>query len=331
MTDGSLPSYSVVVEMENAQRIDWQEITIMLQTLAEQVRENRPTDGTRPQVILSQAGVPADNDTLLAAVQKHVPTLVEVADFECVNVPNGRYYQLKNAGLQRAKNDLVVLLDADLLPEPGWLAQLLKPFQQSTTLATNGLTYLGHRSFLSRTLALIWIFPLRERDDRAANRRPLNANNCAFRADWLRANPFPIDNGFKVSCTKLTQQLRSNGGDILRVPAYAKHAPLQGWRFLLWRALVTGRDADRKFADMKSTSRSRRLLNALKFWFKSESRVLKRIATKARTVAMPLWEVPGAMFLGCLFYSLALLGQMAAAVGLTRDVPEQIPAYVENH
>jgi cellulose synthase/poly-beta-1,6-N-acetylglucosamine synthase-like glycosyltransferase len=54
---------------------------------------------------------------------------------------------------------VIVLLDSDAQPEPGWLQALLAPFQLADTICVNGYTYLGHSDFISRTLALIWVFP----------------------------------------------------------------------------------------------------------------------------------------------------------------------------
>lgn len=321
----------MVVEMENASTISWEEVGSTLRILAAQVRDlGKFPAGRRPQILITHPGSAAESPALLEKITELVPELGEVARVECVSVPGGRYYELKNAAIQQADGDWIVFLDSDCVPEPGWLATLLAPLAEGKFVAVSGHTYLGHFNLLSRTLALVWIFPLRDHDARGANRRSLNINNCAFQADWLRANPIPIDNGFKVGCTKLVQQMAQRGGKLTRVAAFARHAPLTGWRFFMWRALVTGRDADRKFADMKSTSRWRRLLSAGKFWFKMECRALRRVLTHHRYVAMPLWEVPCAAALGSLFYSLALLGQLARVAGWASDRPEFVPDFAKH-
>jgi len=159
----------------------------------------------------------------------------------------------------------------------------------------------------------------------------LNANNCAFRTAALGPNPFPIDNGFKVGCTKFMKQLQARGIELVRAPAYVKHAPLTGLRFLIWRGLVTGRDADRKVADLKSRSRWRRLRSALSFWLRMELRVIRRVLTHYHHVSLPIWQVPVAIVLGLAFFGLALVGQTSRVLGLTAEQPEYIPAYAENH
>jgi len=246
--------FAVVMEMENAIFISWSEVGETLRVVAAQVGEVLTAGQARlPQVIFVHAGEHGESAELLEGVRREAPRLFDVADVQCVSVPDGRYYELKNAGLAAAARDVIVLLDSDTIPEAGWLRELVAPFADEGTIAASGHTYLGHSTFVSRTLAMVWVFPLRDHDAGAAQRRALNVNNCALRAAWFRAHPFPIDHGFKVSCTKFMRQMNVNGVALLRPPAYAKHAPLTGWRFLVWRALVTGRDADRKYTDMKPT------------------------------------------------------------------------------
>lgn len=211
------------------------------------------------------------------------------------------------------------------------MAALLAPFQRPEVVIVSGQTYLGHCDFLSRTLALIWLFPLRANDERGVRRRALNANNCAFRKCELGPEPFPIDNGFNVSYTKLMRNLEARGIELARVPALAAHAPLRGWRFLLWRAWVTGKDGDRKYADLKSPARWRRVLAAFGLSWRMTSRALLRVLKHHCDVAMPLFEVPLAASLGVLFYLLAGISQAQRALGLAPEHPECIPAYAEHH
>lgn len=324
--------FAIVIEMENAITISWSEVGETLRVVTAQVGETLTAGQARlPQVVFVHAGEHEESTELLAGIRHEAPGLFDVADVQCVSVPDGRYYELKNAGLAATARDVIVLLDSDTIPEAGWLRELVAPFADEGTIVASGYTYLGHATFVSRTLALIWIFPLRDHDARAAQRRALNVNNCALRAAWLKAHPFEIDHGFKVSCTKFMRRLNEAGVTLLRPPAYAQHAPLTGWRFLVWRALVTGRDSDRKYTDMKSPSRLLRVLHAVQFLWKMECRTIRRVVAHHRRVALPLWEVPAALVVGCGFYALAFLGQMARLVGLTAERPERVPAYAEHH
>jgi hypothetical protein len=329
--DHSALRYSIVVEMENAATVCWNDVGRTLRAVAEQIAEPKIDSKPRPQVILVHPGPESESEELLVAARREVPLLDTVARLQAVSLPEGRYYELKNAGIARADGEVIVLLDSDAVPEAGWLQALLAPLAQPDVLIVNGHTYLGFSDLISRTLALIWVFPLREHDERFSQRRSLNANNCAFRAAAFGPSPFPIDNGFKVGCTKFVRRLDEQGIRMHRVAAYAQHAPLTGWRFLLWRALVTGRDADRKITDLKSPSRLRRFTSALTGWLRMEGRVVRRVLGHYRHVAMPVWEVPVALALGLAFFGFVLVGQITRLAGLARERPEYIPAYAEHH
>ncbi|MGT2464667.1 hypothetical protein ACVOMV_02985 [Mesorhizobium atlanticum] len=133
---------------------------------------------------------------------------------------------------------------------------MLDPFRNPATVCVNGYTYLFYDDFFTRTFALIWFFPMARGDEKFAAKRAINANNVAFRGDWITSHPFPPNNGFKVSCTLLMHQLRREGHEIVHAGARVYHYPPRGWRFFCWRALVTGRDADRKYTELHSPNRA---------------------------------------------------------------------------
>ncbi|TPM37860.1 glycosyltransferase [Mesorhizobium sp. B2-3-4] len=322
-------TYSIVVEMENASSIDEDEIGISLTALAREI-ERTTTVGhyPRPQVVVVHSGQDTDTRLLQQRILELVPLLATTATMLFNACPGGRYYQLKNAGAALADGDVVIYCDSDTVTEDGWLSALLKPMEDPKTIAVSGYTYLGHDDFASRTFALLWFFPLRDGDQRFASRRAMNANNCAFRRSWLASHPYPASNGFKVSCTLLTSQLRESGHDFVRVNARASHYPPRGWRFFFWRALVTGRDADRKYVALESASRPRRVLKALRRWFSMSRRVSGRILAHASQLGMPVWQIPFALLVGLSFCTLVFFGQAAMAFGLVRDEPELVPVHV---
>ena len=329
--DSSSRTYSVIMEMENCRTICWAELREVVMVLAEQIGDHVRAGGKRPEVILAHPGPESESADLMAAIFEEVPQLGEVACVSAVGVPEGRYYELKNAGISKAAGELILFLDSDTLVEPQWLATLLNALENPEVIAASGHTYLNYNDLISRMLALAWVFPLRDRDGKASKKRALNVNNCGFQADWIRVHPFPIDNGFKVSCTKLMKVMEAASIQFARAPAYAKHAPLTGWRFLVWRALVTGRDADRKCEDLKSRSKLRRFRAAVQFCLKMERRTITRIFGKYRQVALKAYQVPLVLLLGCLFYLLAFIGQLGRLLGLVADIPETVPAYAEHH
>ena len=98
---------------------------------------------------------------------------------------------------------------------------------------------------------------------------------------------------------------------------------------MLWRALVTGRDADRKYAILRSVSRRRRMFKAVRRWASASWRASLRIAIHAPRTGMPVWQMPLAVAAGLAFNSLVFLGQFGLAAGLVEGARvEYIPTYV---
>ena len=123
-------------------------------------------------------------------------------------------------------------------------------------------------------------------------------------------------------------EMRKQGIPPQMVDAHVQHKPPRGWRFFVWRALVTGRDADRRFKALKSGRRGWRVANSFSRLFTAEWQAARRLP-QARHVGIALWQTPFAFALISLFNGLAFLGQATMAVGLKQDVVERVPDYVE--
>lgn len=323
-------TYSLVVEMENARSVDWDEVGVGLNALAREIAAVSSIGFTRPDVIISHAGTDDDAESLHSDIKAEAPQLEQVADLTFVACPGGRYYELKNNGIRKADSDVVVLTDSDTVAESGWLSTILEPFKDPRVICVNGFTYLLHDDFASRTFALIWFFPLAHGDGRFASKRAINANNVALRRSGFAENPFPENNGFKVSCTLLMRNLQRQGHEIRNVNARVYHYAPRGLRFFVWRALVTGRDADRKFVDLASPGRMRRVAKSFSRWFTMSWRTTRRVVGHARETGMPLWQIPFSLIVGQIFYGLAFWGQFSFATGLVGDKIEKLPDYVEH-
>lgn len=325
---GTLPTYSIVIEMENATTIEWDEIRVGLTALANEIASVSASGFARPKVIISHAGYDADAQSLQSHINSQAPRLEEVAELRLAACPGGRYYELKNNGIRATEADVVIFMDSDTVPEPRWLSILLDPFRNPATVCVNGYTYLFYDDFFTRTFALIWFFPMARGDEKFAAKRAINANNVAFRGDWIASHPFPPNNGFKVSCTLLMHQLRREGHQIVHAGARVYHYPPRGWRFFCWRALVTGRDADRKYTELHSPNRAWRVVKSFTRWGTMSWRTIRRVTSLAFETGMPLWQIPFATMVGLAFYTLAFFGHFGLATGLVRDQPEMIPDYV---
>ncbi len=126
--------------------------------------------------------------------------------------------------------------------------------------------------FLSKTMALSWIFNTRDEAEKTVKRHKIHANNCAVRTDFFKANPFPDLPAFKKQCGFWLRDLTANGYRYLRTAdAVTIHAPHPGYRFLVWRAWTMGLDRDYQGFQTETRSRLGRMAYAFKLLWQERS------------------------------------------------------------
>jgi O-antigen biosynthesis protein len=76
-----------------------------------------------------------DNGTSGSAT---VESIAEAHGARAVREPRPGLSRARNAGAARATKDIVVFIDDDALPQPGWLSHLLAPFADEQVMATSG-------------------------------------------------------------------------------------------------------------------------------------------------------------------------------------------------
>ncbi|MDA8634620.1 glycosyltransferase family 2 protein [Verrucomicrobiales bacterium] len=331
-------SYSIIVETDNLPTIPWEEFADLVDQLTTQIDcATAENFAPQPEILFVFGGAEDETPEFLATILERFPDLSAVASIRALGVKDARYYEMKNAGARAAKHEIIVFLDSDVILLPGWLTEILKPFSGASTsgkpILSLGATFLDCDDWVSRTFALIWIFPLRKHDQKRIQNRAIFANNLATLREWFNANPFPDNDGFKVGCTLFFRNANHHDVEVFRPEAHALHRPLRGARFLCWRALVTGRDADRKYALLKHPGRPRRGWHAIRRSWSNAFRVPRRICRNFRTVKLPAWQIPQAVLLGWGFYGIASFEQLLSAAGLSRQRkiggPERIPEWVD--
>lgn len=310
-----LPPVTIIIEWENAIDVEdkWaQRAMSSFQAELERVH-NRVSAKPRVMYLYDKTAVneTAIRDTIAVAA----PRLTELADLELVPTPGLTYYKLKNYGVQQTKTDLVVFLDSDAGPQPGWLEGLLKPFDDPEMMAVGGFTVLGHEDLLSRTMALSWIFNLPSERDVTVKRRKIHANNAAFRTSFFKANPFPdLEGPFKKTCGFWLRDIDKRGYKWTRTAdAMTIHAPHPGGKFIVWRAWTTGMDRDYQAYHTVTASRLGRIGYSFVFFGKKLARSWYRIWAKGSEVDLPVWQRPAAMLLSLAFFGVALVGQLQSA------------------
>jgi hypothetical protein len=174
----SVPSISVVIVSDYAagQQGGWTDIRKSLAALALQDLQE-PTEFILCESEEFREQVPAD-------LTEIIPNL------RIVFAAGRSSYELKNAAVQAASSELIAMLDADCVPRPDWLRQLLDSLRtHPEAAAVSGKTTYGGKSLGVRISSLLSRAYSNPGDDGPT--RAISDNNAGYRRSAYLAHPLP--------------------------------------------------------------------------------------------------------------------------------------------
>ncbi|MGZ8229870.1 MAG: glycosyltransferase family 2 protein, partial [Burkholderiales bacterium] len=136
-------------------------------------------------------------------------------------------YELKNAGVQAATADLVMVLDADCVPDRDWIRAGVQAMRdRPDAVAISGRTTYPGRSTLERALGLL----SRSYVDRGkpGRVRLLSTNNMIVRRKVFCADSLPAEAG-AFAYRLLTERLLRQGGKLYFEPSMRAVHDFEGW------------------------------------------------------------------------------------------------------
>src|SRR6476661_2326091 len=302
---------TIVIEWENAIDVNDEWAFRAVAGLERELEATAPQMLAKPVVSYLFNSEAVNPDVIRHAIAEAGPRMSDYAEVDIVPTNGLSYYELKNHGAARAHTEVTIFLDSDAAPQAGWLRNMVAPFNDPSVMAVGGITVLAHEDFLSRTLALTWIFGLFEEREETARSWGIYANNTAVRTAFFQRHPFPKLNAFKYSCVFWLRSILAQNHRYVRVAdAVTVHAPHPNYRFFFWRAWTTGVDRDFYVGHTETPSWFGRTLRAVSFFLSRSARAWWRIITKRRSVGLPLWQVPGAMILAFGYSATLFAGQL---------------------
>lgn len=177
-------------------------------------------------------------------VRDRLAQSLEGVPVRCLYAPGRRYYEMKNDGAAVASGDVLVFVDADVTPKPGFLSALVEPLSEPEVVVASGVTYVGPlRTRLDRLYAAYWMFTAPDPPGPPFPYDRFWANGFAIsRADWQRFGGFPDDDRSRGQCRSLAHLIFESGGVVLRAPdARFEHPPPRDEGFV-GQGLRRGRD-----------------------------------------------------------------------------------------
>jgi hypothetical protein len=214
---GNAASLSIVIEWENARLAEAERSLRMLGELARQLDDLARTSSRAVDILLLfNLAVMAE-----AAIEALIDHVRPRADWPAMIrlLPSGErgYYEQKNFGVQHTAGDIVLFVDSDVVPEPGWLERLLTSFDPEVGVVC-GSTYVECGSFYERAVALFWLFPLRLSGEGLEEASSFYANNVAFRRTVIGENPFPISTPSAASAVPSPSAYAAKGSGSCAMP-----------------------------------------------------------------------------------------------------------------
>lgn len=236
-------SFSVIIEWENAKLSELTRTRRMLSALGDQIQELDPSKWQRPEIVILYDPAAINPKMIQDTVAGAMGVTLPASALKILSAKKMRYYELKNYGAKQTEADVLVFLDSDVIPEPGWLAALLGGVTQPGVDVIGGNTYIAPESLYSRAFGLFWFFPLRSLGINAIPSEHFFANNVAIKKTVFDKHHFPCHQKFRGQCTDLAKTLRENNyGLFLHPAARVTHPPPNGGYHFIIRALCAGHD-----------------------------------------------------------------------------------------
>jgi hypothetical protein len=299
---------SIIIEWENA-RLSAAARSVRLLS---ELRLQAADIGTGPvELLLLFDPAETDAEELGAMLETQLGPPDGVIDWRLVEAAEAGYYRMKDQGARLASGDTLVFLDSDIVPEPGWLKELLSPFDDPGVQAVTGCTYIETPDLVSRVFALTWFFPLRSRPGPVVETRSFFANNLAFRRSLYERYPFPRLRGTsRGACIALAEQFVEEGITVYRNPtARVGHPAPNGLKHFIWRALAQGRDRLSR-ERMKQSRWGASIFAGAVRWIRHCGGSVMKILTRFYRVQLNPLLIPCAIAIAWAYYSLYWCGEL---------------------
>lgn len=306
------PSLSVVIEWDNARISELERTRRMLRELASQLRHLRDRFDRPVEVLFLHDVAQVERAVISATLEAAFDVPPDLATVAIHATDGLGYYELKNYGADSSAAEILLFLDSDVIPEPGWLERLLSSFERDDVGVVCGNTYVDPEGLYAKAFALFWFFPLRRPDGRLVPASQFFANNVAFRRSVFR--PFPPSRQFRGQCVALARTLRFE--DRVRIyrqeAAQVSHPPPNGFGHFFNRALCEGHDNLLAFESLAG-----RPVGGLKFYLRrlrgNLADAFGRIRTNRRSVALGPGGAALAAGLAVVYYGLVFVGELLSA------------------
>ena len=256
MSAKKLASPSIVLEWETVEEGGLERAIRGLREISKQIAELQTLMRAPAEVIVCYEQRVISEQELRGVFEMAAGESGWVCPVRLIAVPGGtHYYEKKNIGGRASVNEIIIFIDTDLIPDAGWLENLLSAFNDWSRSVLLGATHLDHVSVYEMAVALFWIFDPATDGRGVQPLRRYSSNNLAFRRTVFLKFLFPTLPTYRGQCGELGKRLLDVGIPIYEhTDARATHPPPPGvWGFV-HRAWSAGQDEEFYTALRQETS-----------------------------------------------------------------------------
>jgi hypothetical protein len=237
------PFLSIIIEWENAVLASEKRPPELLRRLRAELENTKQ----KIEVIFVFDPVTVPQADLKSLIEGFLGSEGRLVEWRLCPIEGSHYYGLKNHGAAEASANYILMIDSDVIPEPGWLASHVAFIHDRPDVSLcGGNTFIEADSLVSKAFAAGWFFPLRGEGKGILEPAPfVFANNCLFRrADFL-AHPYRETEAGETrgACGRQAAEFVAAGlKTAINTSAQVSHPPPNGVTHFVTRGLAEGRD-----------------------------------------------------------------------------------------
>jgi hypothetical protein len=307
-------SLSIVIEWDNAKHCKRERSLAMLRALRRELESL--ASSVAAEVLILYDGLEVNGAVVQAAIAEVFGTACSHAAIRTQSAEGLGYYELKNHGARLSTGEVVVLLDSDVIPDPGWLNAYTAAFTDPSVQVVAGATYVAPENLYFKAFALYGDFPLAPPADLGlVPTKRFFANNMAARRALLVAQPFPNLPHFRSQCRELARRLDGMGVKMVLQPrARVAHPPPNGLSHFVRQALCDGHDWFLS-AQMYDETRSTASVKGAYWRFRAAlRRSLRRIRAGRQAVGLSVSGTVVAAMVAAGFFVCVFLGEVLTRI-----------------
>ncbi|MEM8749046.1 MAG: glycosyltransferase [Pseudomonadota bacterium] len=236
--------FEFILEWENALLSDVDRARAMLRELQQQARTYADAEKTSFDLRVMYDSDEIDVSVPQSVVDETIDRDIWPGEVRFVAAPGLEYYEQKNLGVEQSEASIIIFIDSDVIPQPGWLAALLSPLDDHSVKFVCGNTYQATDTEFDKISALFWKFDVKCEESGLDEVKAFYANNLAMRREHALKYPFPRQPTFRNQCSKLARTMLENGECIYNArDAWVSHPPVSGVSHFFQQAICQGHDS----------------------------------------------------------------------------------------